>query len=76
MLPPLDSVPLAEPFTAREPDVLRVLGTGATNHAIAEQLSLTEGRVKNYMSVILTKTGLRDRTQAALFAVRRGLVVG
>src|SRR5579884_194269 len=66
-----DSAP-AEPFTARELDVLRALGSGATNHEIAESLSLTEGTVKNYVSVILAKTGLRDRTQAALYAVGHG----
>jgi DNA-binding NarL/FixJ family response regulator len=65
--------PLAEPLTARERDVLRLLGTGATNRDIAERLSLTEGTVKNYISAILAKTGLRDRTQAALLAVRHGL---
>jgi DNA-binding NarL/FixJ family response regulator len=70
--PPPFSV--AEPLTGREVDVLRLLGTGLTNRAIAEQLALTEGTVKNYISSILAKTGLRDRTQAALLAVRRGLV--
>ena len=63
----------AEPLTARELDVLRLLGTGATNRDIADRLSLTEGTVKNYISTILAKTGLHDRTQAALFAVRHGL---
>jgi DNA-binding NarL/FixJ family response regulator len=65
---------LIEPLTARELDVLRLLGTGAVNRDIAERLSLTEGTVKNYISAILAKTGLRDRTQAALLAVRQGLV--
>lgn len=65
--------PKDEPLTGREVDVLRLLGTGATNREIAEQLSLTEGTVKNYISAILAKTGMRDRTQAALFAVRNGL---
>lgn len=68
------TVALAEPLTARELDVLRLLGTGATNRDIAERLSLTEGTVKNYISSILAKTGLRDRTQAALLAVRQGLI--
>ncbi|HYU20993.1 MAG TPA: response regulator transcription factor, partial [Chloroflexota bacterium] len=63
----------AEPLTGREMEVLRLLGTGATNPEIADHLSLTEGTVKNYISAILAKTGLRDRTQAALFAVRQGL---
>jgi len=62
-----------DPLTSREIDILRLLGTGATNREIAERLSLTEGTVKNYISAILAKTGLRDRTQAALLAVRRGL---
>lgn len=63
-----------EQLTGRELDVLRLLGTGATNREIAERLSLTEGTVKNYISAILVKTGVRDRTQAALFAARNGLV--
>ena len=62
-----------EALTGRELDVLRLLGTGATNREIAERLSLTEGTVKNYISAVLAKTGLHDRTQAALFAVRHGL---
>jgi DNA-binding NarL/FixJ family response regulator len=62
-----------EPLTNRELEVLRLLGTGAANREIAERLSLTEGTVKNYVSAILAKTGLSDRTQAALYAVRRGL---
>jgi hypothetical protein len=40
----------------------------------SERLSLTEGTVKNYISAILAKTGLHDRTQAALLAVRQGLI--
>ncbi len=65
--------PFPEPLTSRELDILRLLGTGATNREIAERLALTEGTVKNYISTILAKTGLHDRTQAALFAVRHGL---
>jgi DNA-binding NarL/FixJ family response regulator len=61
-------------LTARELEVLRLLGTGASNRQIAERLALTEGTVKNYISSILAKTGLHDRTQVALFAVRHGLV--
>jgi DNA-binding NarL/FixJ family response regulator len=63
----------SEPLTGRELDVLRLLGTGATNRDIAERLALTEGTVKNYISAVLAKTGLHDRTQAALFAVRHGV---
>jgi DNA-binding NarL/FixJ family response regulator len=64
---------LAEPLTPRETDILRLLGSGATNRQIADRLALTEGTVKNYVSSILAKTGLHDRTQAALFAVAHGL---
>jgi len=62
-----------EPLSERELEVLRLLGHGAANREIAERLSLTEGTVKNYISSILAKTGLHDRTQAALFAVRHNL---
>ncbi|MGH2600190.1 MAG: response regulator transcription factor, partial [Dehalococcoidia bacterium] len=68
------AAPSAHGLTARELDVLRLLGTGATNREIAESLALTEGTVKNYISTILAKIGLHDRTQAALFAVRHGIV--
>jgi DNA-binding NarL/FixJ family response regulator len=75
-IPSSDSggVPIVEQLSARELDVLRLLGTGATNREIAERLSLTEGTVKNYISAVLAKTRLRDRTNAALYAVRHGLM--
>jgi DNA-binding NarL/FixJ family response regulator len=63
-----------EALTSRELEVLRLLGTGASNREIAEQLFITEGTVRNYISTILAKLGARDRTQAALVAVRMGLV--
>jgi DNA-binding NarL/FixJ family response regulator len=59
-------------FTVREREVLRLLGTGATNAEIAEKIHLSPGTVKNYVSEILTALDLRDRTQAALMAVRYG----
>src|SRR5712692_1072509 len=71
--PPVEPLPEVEPLTRRELDVLRQLGAGATNRQIADTLALSEGTVKNYISTILAKTGLRDRTQAALYAVRHGL---
>jgi DNA-binding NarL/FixJ family response regulator len=70
------ALPSLEALTSRELDVLRLLGSGATNRDIAEQLALTEGTVKNYISSILAKTGLHDRTQAALLSVRHGLARG
>jgi DNA-binding NarL/FixJ family response regulator len=67
-------VPLhGEALSERELEVLRLLGQGTANREIAERLSLTEGTVKNYISSILSKTGLHDRTQAALYAVRHKL---
>jgi DNA-binding NarL/FixJ family response regulator len=68
---PEASVP--ESLSERELAVLRLLGGGAGNREIAEALALTEGTVKNYISAILAKTGLHDRTQAALYAVRHNL---
>jgi DNA-binding NarL/FixJ family response regulator len=71
--PPVAVSAPADLLTNRELDVLRLLGTGATNREIADQLSLTEGTVKNYISAILAKTGLSDRTKAALYAVKQSL---
>jgi DNA-binding NarL/FixJ family response regulator len=55
-------------LTPRERDVLRELGTGATNRVIAKRLGLTEGTVRNYVTRILSQLALTSRTQAALFA--------
>lgn len=73
---PLPPPPPRDALTPREVEVLRLLGAGATNREIADRLALTDGTVKNYISAILAKTGLHDRTQAALFAVRHGLAAG
>ena len=69
--PPVPS-PLAA-LTVRERGVLRCLARGHSNRAIAAELGLTEGTVKVYVSAILDKLGVADRTQAALLAVRHGL---
>jgi DNA-binding NarL/FixJ family response regulator len=60
-------------LTERELEVLRLIGTGATNREIADRLVVSEGTVKNHVSSILSRLGLRDRTQAALFAHEHGL---
>ncbi|MEU4202844.1 response regulator transcription factor [Streptomyces sp. NPDC045470] len=69
--------PGAEPGVAlspREIDILRLVAQGRTNREIAAQLHLSEGTVKNHVSRILGRLGLRDRTQAALRARDLGLV--
>ncbi len=57
-----------EELTEREHEILLLVARGATNREIGEALFITEGTVKNHMSNILSKLGLRDRTQAALYA--------
>jgi len=64
---------MAADLTPRELDVLGLLGKGANNSEIAAQLYLSEGTVRNYVSAILAKLGVHDRTQAAVLAVRHGL---
>jgi DNA-binding NarL/FixJ family response regulator len=53
--------------------VMGCVGRGLTNREIAEQLKLREGTVRNYVSAVLQKTGLRDRTQLAIFSIQHGL---
>jgi DNA-binding NarL/FixJ family response regulator len=60
-------------LTERELDVLRLIAQGQSNKEIATTLHLTEGTVKGYVSAILAKLGVADRTQAALHAVKHGL---
>ena len=60
-------------LTSREIEVLRLVATGSTNREIAERLYLSEGTVKNHISRILGRLGLRDRTQAAIYARNHGL---
>lgn len=59
-------------LTGREVEVLRLIAQGATNREIAEQLVISEGTVKNHISSILSRLGLRDRTQAAIYARESG----
>lgn len=64
---------LLQSLTARELDMLRLIVKGMSNKEIAHELHLTEGTVKGYVSHMLSKLNVADRTQAALFAVRYGV---
>ncbi len=60
-------------LSEREVEVLRLLSRGLSNADIAQRLFLSEGTVRNYVSGILTKLEVSDRTQAAVLALRAGL---
>ena len=66
--------PSADSLTEREREVLTLIARGLPNKLIARDLSISEKTVKAHVSSILGKLGVSDRTQAALFAVRSGLV--
>jgi two-component system NarL family response regulator len=61
-------------LTGREREVLAALVRGRTNKEIGAELFITEGTVKWHVNIILAKLGVTDRTQAAVAAVRRGIV--
>lgn len=61
-------------LTARERDVLPLLAAGLTNKGIARELGLTEGTVRIYVSAILAKLGVTNRTEASVIAIREHLV--
>ena len=66
--------PLVDPLTERELDVLRAVADGLSNREAAALLFLSEGTVKNHVTNVLAKLGVRDRTQAALRARALGLL--
>jgi DNA-binding NarL/FixJ family response regulator len=63
-----------DPLTEREIEVLRLMTGGLSNREIADSLHVAEGTVKNHISNILSKLGVRDRTRAVLKALELGLV--
>ncbi len=65
---------LSEPLSAREEEILGLMARGLTNKEIGLRLSLSEGTVKNYVSGVLQKLGVQDRTQAALRARDLGML--
>jgi DNA-binding NarL/FixJ family response regulator len=63
-----------ERLTLRETEILRLMTGGYSNREIASALQLSEGTVKNHVSNILGKLGVRDRTRAVLKAIERGYI--
>ncbi|QBD80973.1 response regulator transcription factor [Ktedonosporobacter rubrisoli] len=64
----------APDLTGRERDILRLIARGATNREVARQLFISEGTVKNHLARLFSRLGLRDRTQAVVFAREHGLL--
>jgi NarL family two-component system response regulator LiaR len=71
--PPVAPASRAVPLTERESETLRLIARGLSNQAIAAELVVDERTVAKYVSSILAKLHLANRTQAALYAVREGL---
>ncbi|MCG8349989.1 MAG: response regulator transcription factor [Chloroflexales bacterium] len=72
-IPPPDAQ-LAQTLNPREITILGLMARGYTNAEIAKTIHLSEGTVRNYMSAIFAKLDVSDRTQAALMALRYGLI--
>ncbi len=70
----LTNHPSVRVLTAREVEIVRYVAAGMSNKEIASRLVYSEKTVKNYLSIIFQKLGIRDRTQAAIFALRQGLI--
>lgn len=66
--------PSAAGLTNREIEILRLIAAGATNREVADSLVISEGTVKNHLSNIFGRLGLRDRTQAVMYAREHGLL--
>jgi DNA-binding NarL/FixJ family response regulator len=74
LVPAAQMEQLVEPLSERELEILGLIARGASNREIADQLFIAEGTVKNHVTHILGKLGVRDRTQAALKARELGLL--
>ncbi|MCM1984023.1 response regulator transcription factor [Lyngbya confervoides] len=72
----LESLPDAvNPLTKREQEILVLVANGKSNQEIAEELYITSGTVRVHVHTILQKLAVRDRTQAAIWAIQTGLVL-
>jgi NarL family two-component system response regulator LiaR len=70
---PGEKPPAPDELTERERDVLRLIAQGFSNQQIARELTISEKTVKTHVSSILSKLHVEDRTQAAIYALKRGL---
>jgi NarL family two-component system response regulator LiaR len=70
---PTDLESPVDPLTDREKEVLQLVAQGQSNHEIADRLAISEATVRTHVSHILAKLELSSRTQAALYALRKGL---
>jgi len=71
---PAEQAPLMDDLSPREVEVLKLIADGLRNAEIANALSISEKTVKNHINNIFSKLHVYDRTQAALYAIRSGLV--
>lgn len=69
-----ESAPRPDALTDREREVLRMMAGGFSNREIASALGVAEGTVKNHISKVLSKLGVRDRTRAVLKGIELGLI--
>jgi DNA-binding NarL/FixJ family response regulator len=69
-----EAAALPEPLTDRERTILRFLAGGYSNREISDLLKITDGTVKNHISSVLAKLGVRDRTRAVLKAIDMGMI--
>ncbi|HZG55057.1 response regulator transcription factor [Paenibacillus sp.] len=71
--PPAGRTSAPDALTARESEILRLIARGYSNKEIAAACDIAEKTVKTHVSSLLSKLGVADRTQAALYAVKHGL---
>jgi len=69
-----DSLPEPQSLTPKETEVLRLVASGYSNKEISAALSKSEGTIKNHVSNVLSKLGVRDRTRAVLRALELGII--
>lgn len=73
--PAIAPAPMVEPLTGREQEIVALVGTGLSNHEIADRLSISPATARTHVSRAMGKIGARDRAQVVVFAYESGLVV-